>query len=70
MLFFLQKKMSKIDLFYNLRFSLRVGQLCRRQKISVGVQNGLKKAVFRLLGKWRKNALTLAPYWTKKIWAI
>ena len=36
----------------------------------VRVQNELKKAVFRLPEKWRKNAITLASYSIKRIGSI
>ena len=62
--------MTKGESFYNLRFNSTVGRSCRGQNMSVRVQNGLKKAVFRFPGKWHQNALTLALYLMKKIGAI
>ena len=48
----------------------RVGHSCWGQNIGVRIQNGVQTAAFRLPGKWRKNALTLALYLTKTFWAI
>ena len=55
---------------YNLSFSFKIGHSCKGQYISVRVKNELKKAVFRLPGKWRKSATTLASYSIKRIGSI
>ena len=59
--------MSKDESFYKLWFNSKIGHSCRGQYISVRVQNDLKKAVFGLPWKWRKNAITLASCLIKKM---
>ena len=60
------RKWAKLNYFITFELMSKVGHLCRGQTISIRLQNGVQTTAFRLQGKWRENALTLAPCIIKK----